>query len=106
MDAVELYVSVDGITWFGPILSWGVNPAADSNTNIAVPLLTNPPGTCAGEPDNCEIASSVLYNNTGVAIDVDGMVPNGTYYYLRISSPSGPPDSGDGAELDAIQILP
>jgi len=106
MDAVELYVSVDGITWFGPILSWGVNPAADSNTNIPVPLLTNPPGNCAGEPDNCEIASSLLYNNTGVAIDVDGMVPPGTYYYLRIYSPPNPPDNGDGTELDAIQILP
>jgi len=105
MDAVILQVG-DGKNWY-TILNWG-NGASDANTNIALPLLTSPPNptTCAGEPDNCEIDASLLYNATGVAIDLDGVVPVGTYPYIRILSPGAPPDVDGGVEVDAIEILP
>jgi hypothetical protein len=41
--------------------------------------------------------------STGIGIDLDGVVPPGTYPYIRIISPS---DSGDGVDVDAIEILP
>ena len=96
MDAVILQVG-DGSNWF-TILNWG-NGTSDTNTNISAP-----PG-CAGEPDNCHINAPLLYNSTGVSIELDGVVPNGSYPYFRIISPPVPPDDGDGVEVDAIYII-
>lgn len=110
MDEVILQIG-DGSNWY-TILDWGntlIN-GPDTNTNIPVPLPSPPNLTdCTGEPDNCEIDASFLYNYpavppfTGVAIQLDGVVPDGAYDYIRIIAP---PDSGDGVELDAIVVLP
>ena len=98
MDAVILQIG-DGSNWY-TVLNWG-DGIPDTNTNIS-----NPPG-CTGEPDNCPIASSLLYNSTGVTIDVDiPSIPPGTYPYIRIFSPSAPPDTDGQVEVDAIEILP
>ena len=105
MDAVILQIG-NGSNWY-TILNWG-NGNPDTNTNISIPISSNPTGTCAGEPDNCEINATLLYNSTGVAIDLDiPSIPPGTYPYIRIFSPSNPPDTGtDGVDVDAIQVLP
>ena len=60
----------------------------------------------AAESDNLAIDASAMYNLTGIEIELDGVVPNGTYKYLRIISPGTPPDSGDGVEIDAIHVIP
>ena len=107
MDAVRIQIG-NGSNWY-TVFNWG-DGNADTNTNIPIPLLTNPTGTCAGEPDNCEINGSLLYTSgaysTGIIINVDGVVPNGTYPYIRIFSPSSPPDTDGWVEVDAIQVLP
>ena len=107
MDAVILQVG-DGSNWY-TILNWG-NGSPDTNTNISIPLSSNPTGDCTGEPDNCEIDASLLYTSagysTGITINVDGVVPNGTYPYIRIFSPPNPPDTDGMVEVDAIEILP
>jgi uncharacterized repeat protein (TIGR01451 family) len=102
LDHVELQIS-DGSNWF-TIFTWG-NGFPNTNTIIPAPLATPPnPTDCGGEPDNCAIDASLLFNTTGIAIDLDLLVPNGDYYYIRIISPTG--DDGDGTEVDAIVILP
>lgn len=107
MDAVIVQIG-DGSNWY-TILNWG-DGVPDTNTNVSLPLLvSNPTGDCAGEPDNCEIDASLLFNSTGIIINVDGVVPNGTYPYIRIFSPPsapGGPDTDGKIEVDAIQILP
>ena len=97
MDRVTLQIG-DGNNWY-TILVWG-DGAANPNTNISAP-----PG-CAGEPDNCAIDAPLLYNLTGITFDLEGLVPNGTYLYIRIISPAAPVDSGDGVEVDAIYVVP
>ena len=97
MDRVIIQVG-DGNNWY-TILNWG-DGAANPNTNISAP-----PG-CAGEPDNCVIDATQLTNLTGVTFDLDGLVPNGTYLYIRIISPAPPIDSGDGVEVDALYVVP
>lgn len=108
MDVVILQVG-DGSNWY-TVLDWGdtLLSGPDTNTNISVPLASPPNLTnCAGEPDNCEIDASLLIASmgfsTGIGIDLDGVVPPGTYPYIRIISPS---DSGDGVDVDAIEVLP
>jgi hypothetical protein len=95
MDHVILQVS-DGYNWY-TILNWGDN-AADANTNLDITVIGG------SETDNRDISSTLLYNSTGVAIELDGVIPNGTYPYIRIISPLG--EDGDGCEVDAIVILP
>lgn len=96
MDHVILQLS-DGYNWY-TILNWGDN-IADRNTNVDI---TSIGGT---EDDNRDIASAILYNATGVAIELDGVIPDGTYPYIRISAPIGDPGN-DGCDVDAIEILP
>jgi hypothetical protein len=104
MDVVILQIG-DGQNWY-TILNWG-DGAADGNTNISIPLAVPPnPTDCAGEPDNCEIDASQLFNSTGVSIQLDGVVPPGTYPFIRIFSPAAPPDTDGGAEVDGIEVLP
>ena len=104
MDAVILQIS-DGRNWY-TILNWG-DGLPDANTDIPIPLAVPPnPTDCTGEPDNCVIDGSLLTYVTGVAIQLDGVVPAGSYPYIRIISPPILPDSGDGVEVDAITILP
>ncbi|MBN1303863.1 MAG: DUF11 domain-containing protein [Anaerolineales bacterium] len=102
MDEVVLEIS-DGYNWY-TILNWG-DGNADAYTNIAIPLAVPPNATtCSGEPDNCNIDATLLYNSNGVAIDLDYLVPPGTYYYVRVNAPSG--DSGDGCDVDALYVIP
>lgn len=101
MDHVIVQIG-DGSNWY-TILNWG-DGIPDTNTSIAIPLIAFPnPSDCSGEPDNCEISSAYLRNGTGVQIDIS-IVPDGVYSYLRIQSLST--GDGDGADLDAIEILP
>jgi uncharacterized repeat protein (TIGR01451 family) len=108
MDQVQIEIS-DGYNWY-PIFHWGAG-GADTNSNLNTVVIGG------SEDDNRDFsstpASDVLYPfgsgtlgnpATGVTIQVDGVVPNGTYPYIRITAHSG--DSGDGCDVDAIQILP
>lgn len=101
MDHVIVRIG-DGSNWY-TIMNWG-DGISDTNTSIAIPLdtLLNPTD-CSGEPDNCEISSAFLRNGTGVQIDISN-VPDGVYSYLLIQSLAT--GAGDGADLDAIEILP
>ncbi len=93
MDWVILQVG-DGTNWY-TVLNWG-DGVVDANANIASVGLP--------ESDSRSICSANLYNATGVALDLDTLVPPGTYPYIRIIAPTG---DGDGVvEVDAITPLP
>jgi uncharacterized repeat protein (TIGR01451 family) len=108
MDQVKIEIS-DGYNWH-PVFNWG-GGGADTNSNLDVLVIGG------SENDNRDFSflpvSNVLHPlgtgsvgnpATGVTIQVDGIVPNGTYPYIRITASSG--DSGDGCDVDAIEILP
>ena len=99
MDHVSIQVG-DGYNWY-TVFNWGDNNA-DTNSNLNINVIGG------AEPDNRDFstspASDVLYTATGILIDLDGVAPNGTYLYIRILSPTG--DTGDGADVDAIEVLP
>jgi hypothetical protein len=99
LDWVIVEVS-DGTNWY-TIFNWGDN-VADTNSNMDFNILSNP--TTPPEPDQRAILASELYNSTGVAIDINAIVPPGTYSYIRFSAPPG--DSDNQMEIDAIQVLP
>ncbi|MBN2115419.1 MAG: DUF11 domain-containing protein [Anaerolineales bacterium] len=104
LDWVQIEISADGVSW-QTVFYWGdPGGSSDDNTNVALPV-TGPPGPvgtfCATEVDNCQIPFARLYNNTGIAIDIDAIVPPGNYSWIRITSPAGP----DGPDVDAIEIL-
>jgi hypothetical protein len=105
LDWAIVYVS-DGQNWF-TIFNWGDN-IADTNTNMDFNILPNP--QTPEEPDERVIPGTSLYTDpisgfqTGVAIDLDSVVPVGTYPYLRFCAP---PDGLDGhMEIDSIAIIP
>ena len=100
LDWVTIEIG-DGNNWY-TIFNWG-DDLADTNTNVDFNILPNP--VVPPEPDEREIPSANLWNNsTGVAIDIDSIVPPGTYLYIRFYAP---PDNNDNqAEIDAIEILP
>ena len=98
MDCVVLQVS-DGKNWY-TILNWGDN---NPDTNASMNMNTVGAGA---ETDNLVIDAAFMYNATGIAIELDKVIPNGTYKYFRIISPPPPLDNGDGAEIDGITILP
>lgn len=106
MDLVALEIG-DGNNWY-TVFYWG-DDVADTNSNMNIGVIG---GT---ETDNRDFSTlpdaSVLYNGTGVTIELDGVVPPGTYPYFRILSPptaSYPSglDTDGGCEVDAIVILP
>lgn len=108
MDWIILQVS-DGTNWY-TIFNWGDN-VADTNSNLNISVLggqemdnrdfTNIPQSDVLYPFN----SGTLANPaTGIVIDLDGVVPGGSYPYLRILSPMG--DSDGGTEVDAVSVLP
>ncbi|MCF6277560.1 MAG: DUF11 domain-containing protein [Anaerolineales bacterium] len=93
MDWVILQVG-DGSNWY-TVLNWG-DGLVDTNAIIAPLGLP--------EADNRSICSTDLYDLTGVALELDGVVPAGIYPYVRIVAPTG---DGDGVvEVDAIVPLP
>ena len=99
LDWVIIQIS-DGYNWY-TIFNWGDN-FEDANTSLYPYLLSNP--LVPPEPDQRDIPSSALYNGTGVAINIDGIVPAGAYSYIRFIAPTG--DADNQLEIDAIEILP
>jgi len=94
LDWVQIEISQDGVTWHN-VFDFSGGPE-DPNTIVN--------GLCPGEADNCFILPGDLYNSTGVAIDIDSIVPGGNYSWVRITSPAG--GDGDGSDVDAIEVLP
>lgn len=97
LDWVQVEISADGLTWY-QVFYWGdPGGSLDTNTNVDVQNMIG--DLCLTETDNCIIPQDRLYNATGITIDIDGLVPPGSYPWIRISSPP----SGDDSEVDAIQ---
>ena len=90
----------DGINWY-TVFNWG-NNITDTNSNMDFNTLPNP--QVPEETDQRDIPTSALYNGTGIAIDVDAIVPPGTYSYIRFTAPVG--DSDNQMEIDAVEVLP
>jgi len=90
----------DGTNWY-TVFYWG-NNIADTNSNMNFNILSNP--QTPPEPDQRTILPGELYNSTGIAIDVDAIVPPGNYSYIRFTAPPG--DADNQMEIDAIEVLP
>ena len=90
----------DGTNWY-TVFYWGDN-IADTNSNMDFNRLPNP--QIPEETDQRDIPTASLYNGTGIAIDVDALVPPGTYSYIRFTAPSG--DADNQMEIDAVEVLP
>lgn len=101
LDWIIIEIS-DGNNWYR-VFYWGDN-LRDTNTNVDYTLLTIPPASPDPEEDQRQIASADLYNGTGVTIDIDSLVPPGTYTFIRFYAPTG--DTDGQAEIDAFEILP
>ena len=93
MDWVEIQVG-DGTNWYTAFF-WG-DGTVDSNSNLASLGLP--------ESDNRSICSADLYGSTGIAIELDGIIPSGTYPYVKIIAPAG--DVDGVVEVDAVTPLP
>lgn len=102
LDWIIIEIS-DGNNWYR-IFNWGDN-IRDTNTNVDYAILTVPvtPPT-PEEVDQRPVASGDLYNGSGIAINIDGIVPLGNYTFIRFYAPPG--DVDGGTEIDAIEILP
>lgn len=90
MDQVIVEISPDNVTWY-TVLYWG-DVFPDTNTNI---------DGFSPETDNFIISEVNLWNRIGILIDIDPIVPPGSYPYIRFSDPG----TGDGADIDAIELL-
>lgn len=104
LDWVIIEIS-DGMNWY-IIFNWGDN-SADAHTNMNFNSLPDP--VLPPEPDERYISSDRFYPSptgvqTGIAIDLDGIVPNGTYRFIRFYAPPG--DADEQMEIDAIAVLP
>ncbi len=97
LDWVIIQVG-DGSTWY-TVFNWG-DGIVDGNAITAAAGLP--------EDDHRDLCDWQLYNLSGVAIDLDPVVPPGWYPYLRFLAPPVPfPGDPDGIiEIDAIQTLP
>jgi uncharacterized repeat protein (TIGR01451 family) len=100
LDWMIVEVSQDGSSW-SRVFYWG-DEQPDTNTNVDFTKLPGYPQT-PEEPDQRDISSAVLYNSTGVAIDLDSLGLSGTYDYIRFYAPSG--DVDGHSEVDAVQVL-
>jgi hypothetical protein len=100
LDWIIIEASINGFDGWVQIFNWG-DDVVDLNSNIGQLGYG-----ASGEPDNHEIPLTDLYggNSTGVAIDLDAVVPPGTYQWIRISSPLGGDD--DGPTVDSIEVIP
>jgi len=70
MDWVMIEISQDGITWY-TVFVWG-DGTPDTNSNLDINVIGG------AETDNRKITSPPLYNQTGVTINIDGIVPAGS----------------------------
>jgi hypothetical protein len=107
MDWIIVQVG-DGTNWY-TVFNWG-NGIPDTNSNLNINSIGG------AEDDNRDFstppASYDLYPfdtapgaaNTGIVMDLDGVVPNGTYPYVRFFDPIG--DLDGGTEIDAVSTLP
>ncbi len=100
MDVVGLEIG-DGNNWYS-VFNWGDGLSSNNGDIPSSP-------SCTGEPDICPIDISSLAVKSpypGVTINL-GSIPVGTSIsYIRILSPAAPPDSGNGVNIDAIQVFP
>jgi hypothetical protein len=108
LDWVIIEIS-DGNNWY-TIFNWYDNNA-DTNSNMDFNILSLPVPPPVEEIDQRDILTADLYTSssgvsTGIAINIDipGVVPLGTYSYLRFRAPPG--DIDHQMEIDAIEILP
>ncbi len=90
------------------VFYWG-DTNVDANSNIgAAGYDQNSSAPTTIETDNEQIPIADLFGTppyqTGIAIDIDTIVPIGTYRYLRFSVPPG--GNNDAMQIDAIEILP
>jgi hypothetical protein len=102
LDWIIVEIS-DGQNWY-TVFNWSDN-IADTNSNANFNILTipvTPPDP--EEVDQRDVAAADLYNGTGIAIDIDSIVPLGIYSYIRFYAPPG--DVDGHTEIDAIEILP
>lgn len=90
MDLVIVEISPDNVNWY-TVLYWG-NASNDFNTNLT---------GLSPESDNYRVAATSLYNNSGIAIDIDALGLTGSYPFIKFTDPG----TGDGADIDAIQLL-
>ena len=90
----------DGTNWY-TVFYWG-DDLADTNSNMDFNILSNP--QVPPETDQRDILAAELYSSTGIAIDVDAIVPPGAYSYIRFTAPAG--DADNQMEIDAIEVLP
>ena len=112
MDWVIVEIS-DGNNWY-TVFNWSDdNPDTNSNVNfniLSLPAVPPNPGVPPVEEiDQRDVLAADLYTSssgfsTGIAIDVDSIVPAGTYPYIRFTAPSG--DVDGQMEIDAIEVLP
>jgi hypothetical protein len=102
MDFVRIDLSPDGSTWY-TVFYYGGGQYHNSNIDAYV--------DANGETDNLPIPAATLIttngHSTGVGIDIYALVsalliPDVPYNYIRITAPVG--GSGDGCDVDAIQI--
>jgi len=110
LDWVVVELSTDNLTWH-TVFNWGDNdPINTDNTNVWEygQDLKGVPGD--READNERVPLADLWpshtnpvHQTGIAIDIRGLVPSGyAYRYIRISCPLG---GGDPSEPDGIERL-
>ena len=99
MDWVMIEISANSTngtdgTWI-PVFIWGGSPPSppDTNSNVDINVIGGL------EDDNRQFNPASLYNQTGVTIDIDSIVPPGSYPWMRISGIGGV----DGPNIDAIQ---
>lgn len=117
LDWVTIQIS-DGNNWY-TIFNWSDDiPDTNSNMNfngLSLPAVPpNPAVPPVEEIDQRDILATDLYTSssglsTGIAIDVDAIVPPGRYLYIRFYAPGPPtyPADADGQmEIDAIEVLP
>ncbi|MCP4142604.1 MAG: DUF11 domain-containing protein [Chloroflexi bacterium] len=95
MDVVIIEISTDGVSWY-QVFNWG-NGIADANTNVDINIIGGL------ENDNRTILSADLYGLAGITVDIDPLVPLGSYTWVRISDPGTGVDSG--LFFDSIEIL-
>jgi len=102
MDLINLEIG-DGTNWY-PILNWG-DGLSNPGTSINTPWPPSNSTDCSAEPDNCAIDASLLTDFlgnglfTGITIDLDALVPPGTYSFIRITVPNS-------AGIDGIYVVP
>lgn len=106
LDWIQVEVG-NGINWY-TVFYWG-DEIADTNSNMDYNSLLPPllsPLPPPNEPDERHIQSAdlMLFPPTGIAIDLDGIAPPGTYPFLRITALQN--DADGQLEIDAILTIP